>query len=474
MVSSIFNKSSSFVFLGLTMGMLSEGTAQVPVRLSRHVNTAAHEYLPCPTPSGDQLYFCGMDRTGFFDFKLDFIEHRNSGGEDVFVSQFEGGLWTDARPISTINTNWHEAITQVIEDGHFLVAGNYEENMGIRDGKDGLETADLFEIKQQGGAMRINHLPEPVNSLWTEADGWKVGDILLFVSDRPGENGNDYHMKGWAWNDHLWGNTDVYVAFYGDFGWEQVQRLPAPINSPGPERTPRLSPDGLTLWLAQWVENRGLEIMEFRRTDPSNWNQWTGPFPMDDINTLLDDWGYVETTRGSFWASALPLKFNPTAMAPGGDAGSFREINFRTGYSLFGRQTAALNRATQTDIFWKPPAGQTTHLNVSNVLFKFNEARLTDAGVESVKAVADWCHLNRSFTELLITGHTDNMGSTDYNLELSEQRAEAVATALRELDIPQTIRTVGMGEGEPLQNNHTPEGRAANRRVSFEFLKDRS
>jgi len=82
--------------------------------------------------------------------------------------------------------------------------------------------------------------------------------------------------------------------------------------------------------------------------------------------------------------------------------------------------------------------------------------------------------LNRSFTELLITGHTDNMGSTDYNLELSQRRAEAVAAALRELNVPQTIRTVGMGEDQPLQSNQTPDGRAANRRVSFEFLKDRN
>jgi len=74
----------------------------------------------------------------------------------------------------------------------------------------------------------------------------------------------------------------------------------------------------------------------------------------------------------------------------------------------------------------------------------------------------------------LITGHTDNMGSTDYNLELSQRRAEAVAAALRELNVPQTIRTVGMGEDQPLQSNQTPDGRAANRRVSFEFLKDRN
>ena len=471
MISLILRKSNSFVFLGILMGILSEGGAQVPLRLSRHVNTAAHEYLPCPTPSGDELYFCGMDRTGFFDYKLDFIKYRNSGGEDVFMSRFENGMWSDARPVQPLNTNGHECITQVISPGHFLIAGNYEENIGIQDSKDGLETADLFEVWLTDDVERINHLPEPVNSLWTEGDGWRSGEVLLFVSDRPGELNTEYHMKGWFWNGHNWGNTDVFVAFEGDFGWEYVKRLPPPVNTSNPERTPRLSTDGLKLWVSQWTENRGLEVVEFRRTNASNWDEWSGPYPLDEINTLEDDWGYLETENGTFWATALPLKFNPTAMAPGGDAGAFRETNFRPGYTLKGRQTAALSRKTQTDIFWRPPHATATHFEIRDILFEFNSATISEEGQKALEGLADWCLMNKSLPALRITGHTDAIGSDAYNLNLSQQRAKAVGDALQTLSVPQAIITEGRGESDPLESNESTEGRAVNRRVCFQFLK---
>ena len=464
----MFSLALAFIWLGTNQ----QCSAQLPVRISRHINTAAHEYLPCPSPDGNELYFCGMDRTGFFDFKLNFTVNPNSGGEDVFYSTLEHGIWSDARPMKVISTNGHECITQVLDDGHCIVAGNFPENIGITDSKSGLQTADLFEVQtKEGRNPRIMHYPEPVNSIWTEADGWKHGDVLVFVSDRPTDDPSTYHMKGWNWNDHLWGNTDVYIAIEGDFGWDEVIRLPFPINTDGPERTPRISADGLRLWVSQWVDGRGLDVMEFRRTEPNNWLEWKGPFVLNHVNTELDDWGYIESPDGAFWASALPLRFAPTGLAPGGDAGSFRETNLRTGYTITGRQTAALNRMTQTDIFWLPDSGRPMHFEVSNVLFKFDSAVLSEEGHAILEDVADWCHMNRDLPHLIVSGHTDNVGTTGYNIDLSQRRSAAVADALRNLNVRQEITAQGLGESDPIQSNESEAGRAANRRVSFEFTK---
>ena len=63
------------------------------------------------------MYFAGMDRTGFFDFKLDFIEQANSGGEDIFVTRFDQGLWSDAKPVQVLNTRGHETVTQCTKQG---------------------------------------------------------------------------------------------------------------------------------------------------------------------------------------------------------------------------------------------------------------------------------------------------------------------------------------------------------------------
>ena len=459
-------------FLAVTTLYVNAASAQSasPIRLSRHVNTAAHEYLPCPSPEGDELYFCGMDRSGFFDFKLDFIEFPNSGGEDIFHCRLEHGLWTDARPWGQLNTNGHECVTQMVDDRTFLVAGNFPENLGFTSSEKGLETADLFQVvMKRDGTPMIRHFPEPVNSLWTEADAWSQGDVLLFVSDRPTDDNSNYHIKGWLWNDHLWGNTDVYVAFEGDFGWDNVVRLPDVINTPDPQRTPRLSPDGKTLWVSTWVEGKGLDVVEYCRTDVKNWQDWDGPFPLTHINTTMDDWGYVETANGTFWSRALPLNFEPTSPAPGGNAGAFRETNFRMGYTVTGRQTASFERKSQTDIFWLPPSTK-THLTIDDVLFKFDSSELSDAGLDILESMADWCHMNKNKSRLRVAGHTDNVGRSDYNRELSLRRAEAVATALEELGVSQSMITEGWGDTRPTANNNTPEGRQANRRVTFEFL----
>jgi outer membrane protein OmpA-like peptidoglycan-associated protein len=69
-------------------------------------------------------------------------------------------------------------------------------------------------------------------------------------------------------------------------------------------------------------------------------------------------------------------------------------------------------------------------------------------------------------TNILLEGHTDSTGPEEYNLELSERRAESVAGYLRIQNVnPARFTTVGYGESQPIAGDETPEGRAQNRRV---------
>jgi OOP family OmpA-OmpF porin len=70
---------------------------------------------------------------------------------------------------------------------------------------------------------------------------------------------------------------------------------------------------------------------------------------------------------------------------------------------------------------------------------------------------------------ICIAGHTDNVGSDLYNLELSKRRAQEVQKFLMELfDIdPNRLILQGFGEREPFTSNKTAAGRAQNRRVEF-------
>ena len=77
--------------------------------------------------------------------------------------------------------------------------------------------------------------------------------------------------------------------------------------------------------------------------------------------------------------------------------------------------------------------------------------------------------LRASYIE--IVGHTDNVGSDDYNMKLSEQRAAAVRDFLIKKGVDDSvIITTGMGESMPVASNRTPEGRAENRHVEVLIL----
>ncbi|MFT3876631.1 MAG: OmpA family protein [Propioniciclava sp.] len=112
-------------------------------------------------------------------------------------------------------------------------------------------------------------------------------------------------------------------------------------------------------------------------------------------------------------------------------------------------------------------AGQTLELN-TEVLFDYNEATLTPAANGVINQAATDITAAGSAGEITITGHTDDTGTDSYNLDLSERRARAVADALRpHLPAAITMTVDGKGEAEPIYDNGTDTGKAANRRVTI-------
>ena len=109
--------------------------------------------------------------------------------------------------------------------------------------------------------------------------------------------------------------------------------------------------------------------------------------------------------------------------------------------------------------------GTTVVLNGVN--FEFDKATLT---MDSEKIL--WRAYNAMVVngnvEVVITGHTDNVGTQEYNQVLSLERAQTVRNWLVAKGITSNrMRTVGRGENETVASNETDEGRAANRRIEF-------
>ena len=105
------------------------------------------------------------------------------------------------------------------------------------------------------------------------------------------------------------------------------------------------------------------------------------------------------------------------------------------------------------------------------VLFDFNSSTLTPAANQ---VLAD---ISKRLTEsaiigVLVKGHTDSVGSEAFNQQLSQRRADSVAAFLVSQGVAaDKIHTEGHGEGQPVADNATDEGRAQNRRV--EIVVDR-
>jgi outer membrane protein OmpA-like peptidoglycan-associated protein len=440
----------------------------VPVRINHHINTSANEYLPVWDEKRQLIYFSGMDRTGYFDFKIDFTKARSSGGEDIFFADLKDGVFDDARPLTRLNTIGHESISQVNEKGDFYVTANYPEKLGPKDDDAGTETTDIFYIRSAGNDYQIVHLDEPVNSIYDEADA--VGDVdqtyILFVSDRPGHVG-DYHKKGWLFNGSFWGNTDVYVSVKDGDMWTVPVNLGKKVNSPGAERTPWLSADGTKLFISSNGYASGkedLDIYMFTRTNTNDWENWDGPVRLDNVCSDLDDWGYKEYSTGAWFARALPLGFKPTQGGRAGDGG-IRETNFRTGYTVTGAQLASLKADNNTDIYFVP-GDNLPAFTLPEILFKFDSYELNPQYYPVLDRLVDLFNQNVS-NSFRIEGHTDNIGSFEYNQDLSNKRANSLRDYLVSKGVRNKIIVKGFDKTRPLNTNSNAKQRALNRRIEI-------
>jgi OOP family OmpA-OmpF porin len=102
------------------------------------------------------------------------------------------------------------------------------------------------------------------------------------------------------------------------------------------------------------------------------------------------------------------------------------------------------------------------------VHFEFDSAKLTPNAHKILDRVAESLHDHPNL-EITIAGHTDSVGSSDYNKRLSQLRAEAVMNYLVSSGIEQSrMEAIGYGEERPIASNATEEGRAQNRRVELQ------
>ena len=106
------------------------------------------------------------------------------------------------------------------------------------------------------------------------------------------------------------------------------------------------------------------------------------------------------------------------------------------------------------------------------VIFPLNSATLTEQAEGTLDRIASDLSGQRSGYMIEVQGYTDSTGTEQYNIGLSQRRAEAVERYLVGKNVPlYRVSILGLGKDNPVADNKTTDGRAQNRRVEVRVLK---
>lgn len=152
-----------------------------------------------------------------------------------------------------------------------------------------------------------------------------------------------------------------------------------------------------------------------------------------------------------------------------GETKGYRYLYYLTASILI---AAAVIFAAKT---YSEPADISAYIDTLNtsktVYFDFGSSRLNESAYPGLDEIVEML-ISEPEAVIGITGHTDNVGSEQFNLELSEKRAEAVRDYLISKGVDsRRITIIAKGFSEPAENNTSENNRALNRRVEFTLMK---
>lgn len=149
-------------------------------------------------------------------------------------------------------------------------------------------------------------------------------------------------------------------------------------------------------------------------------------------------------------------------------------MNIRTENKMYGNYPEDQKEKDKEDLKKKLPEGTEVDtdergivVRMDDVLFDFDSYSLRSDTEEKLAKISEIIKEKYPDREIIVEGHTDNVGKKDYNYTLSEKRAKTVSEFLKGRVGHDKISYRGLGQDVPLTDNSTPEGRKKNRRVEI-------
>ncbi len=494
----------------------------VPVNAGDSINSPYDEYWPSLTLDESEMMFTVLVPRDSALFAGSRLLPRTSQNfqEDFYTSTRVDSVWMPRRPVVEINTPYNEGAQALSADGNwmFFTACGRDDSKG---------SCDLyFSSKTRSGWTQPINVGSPVNTPYWESQPCfsADGQTLFFVSNRPGGLGK---------ND-IWYARIVGYAANGVPLFDTPVNLGDSVNTAGDEASPFIHPDGRTLYFSSdgWPGVGKKDIFVSRR-DSAGWHtpQNIG-YP---INTARDETGLVINAAGTraYFASEgiehrgrgrdiyyfeLPVAARPTPvsylkghvydrrtsqplgaaislirLADGVDqvrtasdefngqymvslpAGNdYALIVSREGYLFHSenfemKQAAASSGPRIIDVYLSPLIpGEKVALR--NVFFDTNSVELKEESCYELDKLVR-IMTDRPNLVIEISGHTDNVGSAEYNRRLSADRARAAFDYLVSKGVPvRQLTHRGCGFDSPVESNDTEQGRARNRRIEAKVI----
>ncbi len=392
------------------------GKWQSPELIESEINSEYDEGACAFSPDGKTMYFtrCTHDP--------DYPRFAQ-----IYTSTRTDASWAAPQPLvitkDTLSSYAHPAISP---DGNWLYF--------VSDMPGGLGGLDLWRIRlSDEGLGGVENLGEPINTPGNE----------MFPTFRP--NGELYFSS----DGHPgMGGLDLFRAQQDTTGIWTVENLQYPMNSQGDDF-------GMTF---EGLHNRG--YFSTNRGDARGWDHIMS-FTCPEVLITVKGWVYekdgYELPDGLVYMvgnDGTNLKLSVR-----GDGSFVQEIKPHVDYVFLGTCKGYLNHKEElrvdTDSVSKEYVLQfalasiTAPVLVNNVFYEFDSAELSDASTLSLDSLTDLLNENPNVT-IELSSHCDYRGNDDYNIRLSQRRAESVVNYLIAHGIASDRLTpVGYGESKP-------------------------
>jgi outer membrane protein OmpA-like peptidoglycan-associated protein len=430
--------------------------------------------------------------------------------EDIFISHFNYGSWAESNDLEELNTIHNEGSVCLSKDGSTLYFARC-------DAPESYGSCDLFMATIQADSTwgDVKNIGTTVNSrawdshpslshnedtLFFASDrigGFGLSDIYFAVKNEKGEwsqaqnagpiintRGNDvspfihprYNILYFSSNGHNlnFGEFDIYKSARVKNSWEEPQNIGPLVNGTGSEFYFTIDSESKNLYYARSIEN-----------DLDNLDLYSFPLPMEaqPLATTLLTGSLTDSLSGDPFKRGIVsiidldngIEVAPQYLSP---QGTFRFNLINNNKYLLIIQGDEFFRIEEIFILeGDMELNMITEAISSRIEFEsieFDEAssELKPSMYRDLDQLGNFLLDNPDF-KLTISGHTDSDGSDTYNLELSRDRAQAIADYIIYFGrIPEArIETAGYGSTRPIVEEKTEEDKALNRRVEFQLYR---